>query len=205
MPAKASGRSYHHGDLRSATLQAVTATIKEVGVGQLSFREVARRVGVSNRAPAHHFRDKAGLLTYFAADGYDLLAQSIVESIANAGAITGPELLEAIGRGYVHFALTHPEHFEVMWRLDILRPSDARFIAASETAYGFLTATIAQCEREGRLGGRDPEVVAVSAWSMVHGLSALWLSGRLSERITETDPDRLAANVSRLFVESVLA
>jgi hypothetical protein len=46
--------------------------------------------------------------------------------------------------------------------------------------------------------------VAVSAWSIVHGLSALWISGRLAERISEQDPRRLAAAVSDLFAEAVL-
>jgi hypothetical protein len=39
----------------------------------------------------------------------------------------------------------------------------------------------------------------------VHGLSALWISGRLSERIVGRDPQALAAAVSALFVEAVLA
>ena len=39
---------------------------------------------------------------------------------------------------------------------------------------------------------------------MTDGLSALWLSGRLAERITEQDPQRLAAAVSDLFVDAVL-
>jgi hypothetical protein len=39
---------------------------------------------------------------------------------------------------------------------------------------------------------------------MVHGLAALWISGRLGERIGETDPNRLADRVSRLYVDSVL-
>jgi hypothetical protein len=39
---------------------------------------------------------------------------------------------------------------------------------------------------------------------MAHGLSALWISGRLSERITEQDPQRLPTAVSDLFVEAVL-
>jgi AcrR family transcriptional regulator len=173
-------------------------------VGRLSFREVARRVGVSNRAPAHHFKDKAGLLTEFATEGYELLAQSVVESIGRSGAASGPERLDAIGRGYIRFAVGHREHFEVMFRLDILHPDDEPFVAASEAAYGLLTSTIEQCRREDRLGGREPELVAVSAWSLVHGLSALWLSGRLSERIHESDVERLAARVSHLFVETVL-
>lgn len=173
-------------------------------MGRLSFREVARRVGVSNRAPAHHFKDKAGLLTEFATEGYELLGQSVVESVVSSGATSGPETLEAIGRGYIRFAVGHREHFEVMFRLDILHPEDERFVAASEAAYRLLTSTIEQCRRENRLGGREPELVAVSAWSLVHGLSALWLSGRLSERIDESDVERLAARVSHLFIETVL-
>jgi hypothetical protein len=39
---------------------------------------------------------------------------------------------------------------------------------------------------------------------MVHALSALWLSGRLAERIAEQDPQRLAAAVSYPFVVAVL-
>ena len=71
-------------------------------------------------------------------------------------------------------------------------------------AYELLTATIERCRAAGRLQGRSPEVVAVSAWSLVHGLSALWISGRLSERITEQDPQRLAGALSDLFVSTVL-
>jgi Tetracyclin repressor-like, C-terminal domain len=84
------------------------------------------------------------------------------------------------------------------------QPDDPEFAAASEAAYGLLTATIERCRAAGRLHGHSLEVVAVSAWSLVHGLSALWLSGRLAERITEQDPQRLAAAVSDLFVDAVL-
>lgn len=173
-------------------------------MGQLSLREVARKVGVSNRAPAHYFKDKAGLLTEFAIEGYELLAESVIESITAATASSGPEILSAVGGGYVRFAVCHREHFEVMFRLDMLHPEDERFVVASEVAYALLTSTIEQCRLENRLGGREPELIAVSAWSLVHGLSALWLSGRLSERIVETDVDRLAARISQLFVETVL-
>ena len=185
-------------------LAAVEESIRERGVSRLSLREISRRVGVSNRAPAHHFKDKAGLLTEFAIDGYALLSQTVVDSIAESQATSGPDILAACGRGYFRFAVAHREHFEVMFRLDLVNREDERFIAASELAYGLLTSTIERCRKENRLGGRSPEVVAVSAWALVHGLSALWLSGRLAERINGSDPERLARDVSQLFVDSVL-
>jgi AcrR family transcriptional regulator len=147
---------------------------------------------------------KAGLLTAFATAGYQLLAESVISELAASQAADGAEELAAIGRGYVRFAVGHPAHFEVMFRLDALNPANNEFAAASEMAYELLTATIERCRAAGRLQGRSPEVVAVSAWSLVHGLSALWISGRLSERITEQDPQRLAGAVSDLFVSTVL-
>jgi AcrR family transcriptional regulator len=170
----------------------------------VSLRDVARRAGVSHSAPAHHYGSKAGLLTAFATAGYQLLAQSVIEEVAASGAGDGAAELAAIGRGYVRFAVRHPAHFEVMFRLDALDPANADFTAASEAAYGLLTATIERCRAAGRLHGRSPELVAVSAWSLVHGLAALRISGRLSERIAEHDPQRLAAAVSDLFTEAVL-
>jgi AcrR family transcriptional regulator len=196
--------AYHHGDLPAALLEAVDRAVADCGVSGVSLRDVARRAGVSHGAPAHHFGNKAGLLTAFATAGYQLLAESVVAAVAEAGAADGVAELAAIGRGYVRFAISHPAHFEVMFRLDALDPDNPGFAAASEAAYGLLTATIERCRAAGRLHGRSSEVVAVSAWSIVHGLSALWLSGRLAERITEQDPERLAAAVSDLFVDAVL-
>lgn len=196
--------AYHHGDLPAALLAAVRSAVAECGVSGVSLRDVARRAGVSHSAPAHHFRSKAELLAAFAAAGYQLLAGSVIAEVAAADASDGAAQVAAVGRGYVRFAVSHPEHFEVMFRLDALDQENEDFIRASDAAYSLLTATIERCRLDGRLHGRFPEVVAVSAWSIVHGLSALWISGRLSERITEQDPQRLAAAVSALFVEAVL-
>ena len=196
--------AYHHGDLPAALLEAVDRAVADCGVTGVSLRDVARRAGVSHGAPAHHFHNKAGLLTAFATAGYQLLAESVIAAVAESGAADVAAELAATGRGYIRFAIGHPAHFEVMFRLDALNADDPEFVAASEAAYGLLTATIERCRAAGRLHGRSPEVVAVSAWSLVHGLSALWLSGRLAERTTEQDPERLAAAVSDLFVDAVL-
>lgn len=194
---------YHHGDLPTALLAAVESAVADGGVSGVSLRDVARRAGVSHSAPAYHFGSKAGLLTAFATAGYQLLAEYIINEVAASEAGDSAAELAAIGRGYVRFAVGHPAHFEVMFRLDALEPGNAGFVAASEAAYGLLTAAVERCRADGRLHGRSPEVVAVSAWSLVHGLSALWISGRLPERI-EQDPQRLAAAVSDLFTEAIL-
>ena len=195
---------YHHGDLRAALLEAVAAVVREDGLTRVSLREVARRVGVSHAAATHHFGNKAGLLTAFAAQGYALLGSSVMDSVLAALAVDGPGVLEAVGRGYVRFALANPERFEAMFRTDLVNADDPAYVAASGAAYSMLTAAVQRCVADGFIPPDEAEPVAVAAWSMVHGLSALWLSGRLSERVGEQDPHRLAAHLSKLFVDRIL-
>src|SRR5689334_25241030 len=102
-------RPYHHGDLRRAILSAALDVIATDGPTALSLRDLARRAGVSHAAPAHHFKDKAGLLTAIAIDGYERLAVALE---------AGSSLLE-LGAAYVRFALDHPAHFEVMFSPDL--------------------------------------------------------------------------------------
>jgi AcrR family transcriptional regulator len=53
MPAK--GGRYHHGDLRSALVDAAIAVIAERGVRGFSLAEATRRLGVTTAAPYRHF------------------------------------------------------------------------------------------------------------------------------------------------------
>ncbi len=118
--------------------------------------------------PAHHFGNKAGLLTEFATQGYERLAAVVLEELAassSSGETDAATMLELIGRGYVRFAVSHPEQFEVMFRLDVLDTDDSWFVEASEAAYALLTATVQRCVGEGRIGQERAEVLAVSAWS----------------------------------------
>lgn len=202
--AKLPRRDYHHGDLRTALLDSVANIIRESGIGFVSIREVARRARVSHAAPAHHFRNKSGLLTAFAAQGFDRLADLMREAVSSSRAATPPDVLEAMGRGYVRFALENPEHFGIMFRLELLDERDPDFVRASDRAYGPLVATVERAAREGYLRDVDPMAVAAAAWSLVHGLASLWLSGRMQQRTGARDAGRLTASVAKLFVDGVM-
>jgi len=196
--------AYHHGNLPDALLDAVESAIAEHGVSGLSLRDVARRAGVSHSAPAHHFGGKAGLLTAFATAGYRLLAEHVTGEVAAAGTDDPAAGVAAAGRGYVQFAVTRPAYFEVMYRLDALNPADPGLVRARETVAGLLAAAIERCAAAGRLHGRPAGTVFTAAWSLAHGLAALGISGRLTERGGGSDPQQLAAAALDLFVQAVL-
>jgi AcrR family transcriptional regulator len=192
------------GNVREALLDSVGQIIHEHGIGFVSLREVARRAKVSHGAPGHYFRNKAGLLTAFATQGYERLAQGVVEAVAASDAKDGPTQLERLGAAYVKYAVSHPEQFTIMFRPATRDNDDPAFLMAREATYGVLLSTLQRCAREGFLEGIDLDLAAVSSWSIMHGLAMLWLSGRLAGRSSSSDPDRMASAVARLFVDAVI-
>lgn len=164
-------RPYHHGDLRRAILDAAVEVIPQSGPARLSMRDLARRAGVSHAAPAHHFGDKAGLLTAVAAEGFDLLAEALTDVQVRTG-----DFLE-LGVAYVGFAVDHRAHFEVMFRPDLYHPDDPELLAARGRAGEALYAG-ARTVPAGRRGA-DVRLAGVAAWSLVHGFANLWLAGSL--------------------------
>ncbi|WP_418957467.1 TetR/AcrR family transcriptional regulator [Streptomyces tritici] len=170
-------RSYHHGDLRQAVLTAALDVIAAEGPSALSLRDLARRAGVSHAAPAHHFKDRAGLLTALAAEGYELLAAALGEA----------DGLRDAGVRYVRFATEHPAHFQVMFQPDLYRTDDPALLAARERAGDRLRAGIAGL-RPGQ-GGPDPRLAGVAAWSLAHGFATLLLSNNLTGPLQGRDPE----------------
>ncbi|MBB1159344.1 TetR/AcrR family transcriptional regulator [Amycolatopsis dendrobii] len=181
-------RRYHHGDLRQAVLTAAVEVLGESGPAAVNLRDLARRVGVSHAAPAHHFGDRAGLLTAVAAQGFDLLADALEELPPS------PDLLEA-GVAYVSFAVEHRAHFEVMFRADLLRGDDPDLRAARERGRQALDWAVAGF----RDGSADPVVAGAAAWSLMHGFATLWLQRALPADLGD-DVRTAARSVSELLV-----
>lgn len=179
-------RTYHHGDLRRAILAAALDVIAAEGPAALSLRDLARRAGVSHAAPAHHFKDRTGLLTAVAAEGYALFADAL------AGA---PDLRER-GVAYVRFAATRPAHFQVMFQPDLHRPDDPDLLAARARATEALRAGVADLPPGGR--GADDRLAGVAAWSLAHGFATLLLSGNLSDATKGRDPEEAFRSLTSL-------
>ena len=191
--------------VREALLDAAVEIIREKGIGFVSLREVARRARVSHAAPAHYFRNKSGLFAAFAAHGYQRMAAGVVAAMERAGTRDAPTALEVLGAAYVRFAIENPELFTMMFRPQAAgAPEDAALRAARDSAFGVLEDALRRCARDGWLPGISPELGAIAAWSIMHGLAALWLSGRMGERSRGADPNRLARRVARLFVDGVV-
>ena len=179
-----SPRPYHHGNLPQVLLDAGVALIRKVGPKSFTMREVARRAGVSHNAPYRHFRDKDDLISAIAGQGFERLNAAMIGQAA-AGK-TGVERLELCGLAYVNFALRWPGHFTAMFDLAPQSgegsPQVDNAALAGEMAFQTLVGFIVQCQNEKVFPEVDPLPFALMAWSVVHGIAKLAVSGHLSSK-----------------------
>jgi AcrR family transcriptional regulator len=177
-------RRYHHGRLRQAAIEAAVAEVRAVGAAGVSMREIARRAGVSHAALAYQFGDKAGIFTAIATEGFRLAVETI------GPAATGPDGFLLGGIAYIRFALTHPEHYEVMFRPDLYLRNDPDLVAARDAAfdllYGSARASLAtHPDSDAPADASDADVAGLVAagWSLSHGFATLWLTTNLQDKI----------------------
>ena len=159
--------TYHHGDLPTALLRAAGKSLEKDGIGGISLREAARRAGVSHNAPYRHFPDRGALLAALAAEGF-----------AELGARLRGKPGRELGPVYVRFALERPQRFRLMFGgvLPLAKYPELR--AAAGAAHQALVDAFRDLPR--------PELAAVAAWSLVHGLSQLLLDGHFAPPDPET-------------------
>jgi len=165
-------KSYHHGNLRTALIQAGLELIAQKGVRALTLREIGAHVGVSRMAAYRHFADKAKLLAAIREAGFEKFAIAL-ETGRDAAGAESIARIRGMGVAYVLFARENPAYFEVMFGSP--QESGAPPCEAEKRAFQILESAIAEGQSKGDLRQGNARLMACAAWSLVHGISALKL------------------------------
>lgn len=170
-------RSYHHGNLKEALIEAARRFIAERGVGGFTLVDAARLVGVTPAALYRHFRGREALLEEVAGRGFADLAERLARALSARG--TPLERFTRMGEAYLAFAEEEPGYYAAIFETRGLAPNipDTE-IAERPSPFDLLVDALQSTFPEG-FGGVAPRFIALEVWALSHGLATLSASGHL--------------------------
>ncbi|OKI29340.1 hypothetical protein A6A07_23390 [Streptomyces sp. CB03911] len=201
-------RTYHHGNLRAALVEAGVQLARTGGPSAVVLRAVSREAGVSHNAAYRHFADHQDLLAAVAARCMEQLGLLMTERTARVApdepAPRAWARLAAVGRAYIDFALTEHGWFRTAFSGATPHggtprggaPAGPRPDDAGTDPYALLGARLDELVRAGALPAERRPGAEYAAWSAVHGLAGLLVDGPLRD---------LPADQVQVAIETVLA
>lgn len=190
---------YHHGDLRSALVQAADAAVEAGGPEAVSLRELAKALGVSTAAPYRHFADRRALLSEVAALGFERLNRDYEAAAANPDARAA---LRDTARVYLGLAFDRPGLFRLMFDSDLLGPgAPTRLTEPAGAAWTALHAAVARANPDADVATVKRRTI--TGWSTLHGFIALQQGGRLKGFMTEplTEAELVEAVIEKTLTD----
>lgn len=187
-------RPYHHGNLREALLDAAERSIEDLGVEQLSLRELARTVGVSHAAPRTHFPDRKALLEALADRGFARLGTNL-RGAYKMSEPTFAARLRASMAAYVTFASLNPALLDLMFAAKT--GSDAPGLqSAAADVLAVAPTLVEEGIAAGVLAPADPSRYALLLAAVIRGIVGLVTS----DNINPDAIDELIGDAATTFI-----
>lgn len=143
-------KNYHHGNLRAEILQRAAEVVTNDGIEALTLRGIARDLNVSHGAPNRHFRNKAALLSALATDGWMKIRDATLNAAEETGSDDPHVRLNAMGRGYLKWALNNRAQFRTLYHPDVSRFADEELTRAMTQFGDTVGAAVEATQKAGR-------------------------------------------------------
>ena len=177
-------------EIQRRILDAARELLASEGPGAVTMRQIADRIEYTPAALYFHFRDKEELLLRLCVEDFGKLAArfQVLSRVPDP-----VERLRMLGRGYVAFALEHPNPYRLIFMTPSAagngppakraRPPESR--GPTETLYAFLLQSVTAALESGRLrrDTADPHLVAQTLWAGLHGVAALAITNADESKI----------------------
>jgi len=166
--------------VRARILDAARELFARQGYEGVSMRGIAEAIEYSPTTIYQHFKDKEMLMKELCYEDFGKLAEELQTTLQIADPV---ERLAKCGQEYVHFAVTYPNHYRLMF----MTPHPTKEIDAEweevhgkpdRDAYAFLRLLVQMAAAEGRLQDADADLdlVAQTLWAGLHGMIALHIA-----------------------------
>ncbi len=202
-------RARERGQIRERILDAAREMFAAEGYDAVTMRRLAERIEYTPPVIYQHFADKATLMREICVHDFRVMAQAFNEL---AGVADPVERLGKLGMRYVEFALTHPNHYRLMFMTP--RPADGTVLNKDELlepgekgnpeldGYAFLRTAVDDAFRARRFNPSvtDAAMVAHVLWQGLHGIVSMHIARSDDGWVEWRDPRATA----RLAIETML-
>lgn len=202
-------REREKNETRDKILDAARDLFVTNGYEGVSMRKVAEKIEYSPAAIYVHFADKEELFREVCLRDFRAMADYFREAAAEPDPM---ERLRRSGQMYIEFALSHPNHYRVMFMTphpEGLEPCDDDETKGNPDmdSYAFLKSCVQDALKQGvfREDLTDPELISQTLWAAVHGLVSLeitkgadkWVDWRPFQQRVQTLMDSLMKGLTR--------
>ena len=182
-------------DLRDRIVEAARDIVSEEGLDALSMRALGLRIGHSPGTIYLHFQDKDELLRSVMSEGFKRLGESMEAELAKLGPEAGPlARYAAMGRGYARFALENTGYFRSMFKMPAVAQLEGcpegpmlDVDIPPEASRSRGVALLREAMESGEANVADPGRAELVGMGLIHGLTSLYLSGHLGDRVESHD------------------
>ncbi len=183
---------YHHGKLKEAIISEAFTQLKMHGSENISFRSIARVIGVASSAPYNHFSSKEKLLNELINIGkIDLF--EILESATNRGQSATEKLL-FVSKAYLNFSIDKKDIYELMFSVN-----NIEYDRLCQEIIIIFQGIVKVKLKEGNRKRITSLGAAITAWSMIHGFSIILSKKNLKKGNLEKIP--IDFEVQKVFNE----
>jgi AcrR family transcriptional regulator len=172
-------------EIRKAILDASMKLFMEQGFENVSIRKIADLIEYSPTTVYLYFKDKNEILYNLHEIGF----QKMAEYTADLWTIKNPLVrLHKMGEYYIRFGLENPAFYDLMFILqapmETLQGMENCEWKSGDEALGKLKETLQECMDKDLIIKGDIDAMAITTWSLVHGMVALAIRNRFDKVVT---------------------
>lgn len=193
--------NYHYGNLSDTIKELAIKLIAEHGVDGFSIRQAASILGVASSAVYRHYQDKSALLKAICEDGFFRLGQQWISLIEN-GVVSMDKSPQAMSLAkfslgadaYFKFATENPVLFQLMYGPYGAGSANWSLFTnhSPDNPYTMLCKSLDELQ-QAKVISDDARINAeYLAFSMIHGISCLAVSGVFKEMTRDQMWEKLA-------------
>jgi AcrR family transcriptional regulator len=159
---------------REVVIAAARRLLEHSGEEGLSFRGVARDLGVTAPALYAYVEDKQELLAALATEHFAKLAHRFQAVDTSLDPL---DRIRLLSRAYLDHALESPALFHLMFRYPPTPTAGVDAFPPATQAFDVAAAAAADAIALGELRVTDPQLVNMTMWAAMHGVAEVLLMG----------------------------